>query len=52
MRFEASTVVRVMMLFFWVLVPCRLVGVFQCFGETYCFLFQGNAGKWRVIYRI
>jgi hypothetical protein len=29
------------MLFFWVLAPCRLVGRCHRFGETYCIHFQG-----------
>jgi hypothetical protein len=32
-RFEVLTAVRMMMLFFWVLAPCRLVGRCQRFGE-------------------
>jgi hypothetical protein len=35
-RFEVSTAVRMMMTFFWVLAPCRLVGIWQRFGETHC----------------
>jgi hypothetical protein len=34
-RFEVSMAVR-MMMFFWVLVPCKLVGRCQCYRETYC----------------
>jgi hypothetical protein len=30
-----------LMMFFWVLVPCRLVGRCQRFGETYCLHLQG-----------
>jgi hypothetical protein len=29
------------MLFFWVVMQCRLVGRCQCFGETYCLHLQG-----------
>jgi hypothetical protein len=36
-RFEVFTAVRMMMiLFICALAPCRLVGRWQCFGETYC----------------
>jgi uncharacterized protein YqhQ len=35
-RFEVFMVVRMMMMFFWVLALCRLVSRFQHFGETYC----------------
>jgi hypothetical protein len=34
-RFEVFTAVRMMILLFWVLVPCRLVGRCQRFSETY-----------------
>jgi hypothetical protein len=27
--------------FFWAVTPCRLVGRYQRFGETYCLLLQG-----------
>jgi hypothetical protein len=37
-RFEVFMVVRMKMLFFWVLEPCQLVGRCQCFGETFCLL--------------
>jgi hypothetical protein len=30
-RFEVFTTVRMMMLIFWVLAPCRLVGIFRVF---------------------
>jgi hypothetical protein len=33
-RSEVLTAVRLTM--FWVVAPCRLVGRYQCFGETYC----------------
>jgi hypothetical protein len=33
-RFEVFTAVKVLM-FFWILAPCRLVGRYQHFGETY-----------------
>jgi hypothetical protein len=41
MRFEVSTAVRRMMMFFWVSAPCRFVGRFQRFEETYCLHLQG-----------
>jgi hypothetical protein len=42
-RFEVFTAMRMMMMmmFFCVLAPCRLVGRFQRFGETYCLHLQG-----------
>jgi hypothetical protein len=33
-RFQVLTAVRIMMLLFWVLMLCRLVGRYQRFGET------------------
>jgi hypothetical protein len=42
MRFEVFTVVRLIMMMFWVLAPCRLVGRCQRFGETYCLHLQGQ----------
>jgi hypothetical protein len=36
MRFEVLTEVRMTMLFFWVVTPCRLVGRCQRYGETSC----------------
>jgi hypothetical protein len=39
--FEVITPVRMMMTMFWVLTPCRLGGIYQCFGETCCFYLQG-----------
>jgi hypothetical protein len=33
-RSEVFTAVRMMMLFFWLWAPCRLVGRCQRFGET------------------
>jgi hypothetical protein len=61
MGFEALTAVRMMMLFFWVLVPYRLIGRYQRFGETYFLHFQAcledgdnmflrNAGIYRRVY--
>jgi hypothetical protein len=35
-RFEVFVAVMIMMMFFWVLMPCGLVSRFQCFRETYC----------------
>jgi hypothetical protein len=43
------------MIFFWDLVLCRLIGRCQRFGETYCLHLQGwsvNAGKSRDLYRV
>jgi hypothetical protein len=40
LRSEVVTAVRMMMMF-WVLAPCRLVGRSQRFGETYCLHPQG-----------
>jgi hypothetical protein len=28
--------IMTLMLVFWVVTPCGLVGRYQCFGETYC----------------
>jgi hypothetical protein len=42
LKFEVFTAVRMMMLFFWVLEPCGLVGRGQRFGETYCLHIQGR----------
>jgi hypothetical protein len=36
----SQTGLDLMMLFFWVLAPCRLVGGRQSFGETYCLHLQ------------
>jgi hypothetical protein len=44
-----------MLLFFWVLAPYRLVGRCQRFGETYCLHlhgWSGDAGKRRDLYRV
>jgi hypothetical protein len=38
---EVHTVVKMSMLVFWVMTPCRLVGGHQHFGETYCLHLQG-----------
>jgi hypothetical protein len=44
-RYEVFTAVRrMMMMLFWVLAPCRLVGRCQRFGETYCFHLQSWRG--------
>jgi hypothetical protein len=48
-RFEVLRSVKMTMLFFWVVTPCRLVDRYQRFGETYCLHLQGgsgDAGKW------
>jgi hypothetical protein len=39
-RFEVLTVVKMTMLFFWVVTPCRLVGRYQRFGGTCCLHLQ------------
>jgi hypothetical protein len=39
-RFEVFTAVTIMMMLFWVLAPCGLVGRRQLFGETYCLHLQ------------
>jgi hypothetical protein len=39
-RSEVFTAVRMVMMF-WALAPCRLVGRCQRFGVTYCFHLQG-----------
>jgi hypothetical protein len=41
LRFEIFTAVRVVVMFFWVLAPYRLVDRCQRFGETYCLQLQG-----------
>jgi hypothetical protein len=40
-RFEVLTAVMMTKLFFWVVLPRRLVGTYRRFGETYCFHLQG-----------
>jgi hypothetical protein len=48
-------ILLIVMLLFWVLVSCRLIGRYQRFGETYYLHFQGwsgEAGKWRDLYRV
>jgi hypothetical protein len=40
-RFEVLTAVRMTMLLFWVVSPCRLVSRYQHFEETYCLYLQG-----------
>jgi hypothetical protein len=40
MRFEAFTTVKMMMILFWVLAPCRLVGKCHHFREIYCLHLQ------------
>jgi hypothetical protein len=42
------------LLFFWVLAPCRLVRRCQCFGETYCPSsgLKWRCWKWRDLYRV
>jgi hypothetical protein len=39
--FEVLSAVRMTMLFFWVVTPCRLVSIYQRFGEIYCIHLQG-----------
>jgi hypothetical protein len=41
MSFEVSTVVMILMTFFWVWAPCGLGGRSQRFGEVYCLHLQG-----------
>jgi hypothetical protein len=41
MTFEVLTVVKMSMLVFWVVLPRRLVGTYECFGGTYCLHLQG-----------
>jgi hypothetical protein len=41
---ELQTNFILMMMLFWVLAPCRIVGRCESFGETYCLHFQG--WKW------
>jgi hypothetical protein len=41
-RFEAFTAVTMMMMFFWVLAPCGLVGRCQRFGEMYYLIFRAE----------
>jgi hypothetical protein len=36
MRFEVLTTMKVLVLFFWVMMMCGLVDRYQHFGETYC----------------
>lgn len=36
-RSEVLTVVKMTMLFFWVITPCRFEGRYKCSGETNCF---------------
>jgi hypothetical protein len=40
-RFEVLSAVRMMMIF-WVVMPQRPVGRYQCFGETYCLYLQAE----------
>jgi hypothetical protein len=42
-RFEVLKAARMMMIF-WVLVPCRLVGRCHRFGDTYCLYFSPEDG--------
>jgi hypothetical protein len=37
MRFEVLTVVKVFMMFFWVVTSCGLACRYQCVTEAYCF---------------
>jgi hypothetical protein len=38
-RFEVLMMRK--MMFFWVMILCRLIGRYQCFREIYCLHFQG-----------
>jgi hypothetical protein len=40
MRFEVLTAVKMLMLVFWIVTPCGLVGRYQRFGGTYCLHLQ------------
>jgi hypothetical protein len=40
-RCEVLTAMKALMLVFWVVKQCGLVGKYQCFGGTYCFHLQG-----------
>jgi hypothetical protein len=40
-RLEVLTALKMTVLFFWVVTPCRLIGRYQRFGETYCLHLQG-----------
>jgi hypothetical protein len=55
LHFKCSKIQRIfiflMMLFFWIVTPCGLIGRYQCFRETYCLHLRGwsrGAGKWIV----
>jgi hypothetical protein len=43
-RFEVLTAVKMLIVVFWVVTPCSLVGGYQRLGGTYSFHFQGI--KW------
>lgn len=47
-RFEDFTVIfwLSMLLFFWVLMTCRLVGRYYCFEKIYCLHVQGWSSLW------
>jgi hypothetical protein len=53
LRFEVFTAVRMMLFFFWVLEPCRLVGICRRFREICLHLqgWSGDARKWWDLYR-
>jgi hypothetical protein len=40
-RFEVLMVVKMLMLVFWVVIQCEVVGTYQCFGATYCLHHHG-----------
>jgi hypothetical protein len=46
-RFEVLTAVKMLMLFFWVVMLCGLVGRYQCFGGTYCLHLQLWIWRWK-----
>jgi hypothetical protein len=41
LRLDVIMAMKMTLLSFWVMMPCRLVGKYQCFGETYCLHLQG-----------
>jgi hypothetical protein len=48
-RFEVFTAVKMLMLFFWVITSCGLVGRYQRFGGTYCLHLQAVSVSVRLI---
>lgn len=49
MRFDIFTVVQTMLLF-WVLAPCKLLDIYQRFGESYCIHLQGLSNPETLIF--